>query len=269
MQSVDAEAATISLVSFLRERPARLFYNASMSNVGQLVTPEPQPLRRSVAVMQPYFFPYAGYFRLFAAAETFVIFDDVQFPRRGRVHRCQVPRQDGAMEWLTLPLARHSRETMINDLAFAPGARDILDQRLTRLRWLSAGSGPWADRVRAHLQGPLDSVVGFLEAGLRLVAEALDLQPRIVRSSGFALDSHLRGQDRVIALVHALKGSTYVNPPGGRALYQAEAFNRTGLELKFLVPYTGDGGSVLPTLVAAPTKSLRAQFRQQTQFLDG
>jgi hypothetical protein len=219
--------------------------------------------------MQPYFFPYAGYFRLLAAAETFVIFDDVQFPRRGRVHRCQIRRLDGAMEWLTLPLARLSRETMICDLAFAPGARDILNQRLTRLRWLSAGRGPWADRVRAHLQSPLGSVVDFLEVGLRLVAEALDLQPRIVRSSSFALDSSLRGQDRVIALVHALKGRTYVNPPGGRALYQAEAFSGAGLELKFLAPYSGDGGSILTALVAAPAESLAAQVRQQTQFLDG
>lgn len=239
-----------------------------MSNADQLIISESRPPRASVAVMQPYFFPYAGYFRLFAAAETFVIFDDVQFPRRGRVHRCQVPGPDGVMEWLTLPLARHPRKTLIRDLAFAAAAREILDQRLTRLRWLFNGRGPWADRVRAHLQGPLDSVVSFLEAGLRLVAEAVDLQPRLVRSSSFALDSRLRGQDRVIALVRALRGRTYVNAPGGRALYQVEAFSRAGLELKFLVPYAGDGGSILPTLVTASTESLRAQFRWQPQLLD-
>jgi hypothetical protein len=37
--------------------------------------------------MQPYFVPYAGYFRLFAASDLFVIYDCVQFPRRGWVHR--------------------------------------------------------------------------------------------------------------------------------------------------------------------------------------
>jgi len=80
--------------------------------------------RDAVAVMQPYFYPYAGYFRLLAAAEIFVIFDDVQFPRRGRVHRCEVPRPVGgsnsALEWLTLPLARQPRDTLIKDLASQP-----------------------------------------------------------------------------------------------------------------------------------------------------
>lgn len=230
---------------------------------GKLLTIDPycSPSPGTVAVMQPYFFPYAGYFRLVAVAETFVIFDDVQFPRRGRVHRCEIPGPSGAMEWLTLPLARQPRDTMIKDLAFAAGARDTLDRRLTRLRWLAGARGPWADRVRAHLHGPLDNVVDFLETGLRLVAQALDLQPRMVRSSSIWVDSKLRGQERVIALVQALNGRTYVNAPGGRALYQAEAFSRSGLELKFLVPYAGDGGSILPALVADATESLRAQFR--------
>jgi len=221
------------------------------------------PHRASVAVMQPYFFPYVGYFRLLAAAETFVIFDDVQFPRRGRVHRCEVPGPHGALEWLTLPLARQPRETLIKDIVFTAGARDILDQRLKRLCWLADARGPWADRVRAHLYRPLDNLVGFLEAGLRLVAEALDLRPRIVRSSSFAVDPHLCGQDRVIALVHRLGGRTYVNAPGGRALYQDEAFSRAGLELKFLVPFAGSGCSILPALVTDVNNALKAQFHHR------
>ena len=76
-----------------------------------------------VAVMQPYFYPYAGYFRLLAAANTFVIFDDVQFPRRGRVHRCEVPGPGRRSEWLTLPLAGTPRDVLIGNLTFAAAAR--------------------------------------------------------------------------------------------------------------------------------------------------
>jgi len=75
--------------------------------------------RRRVAVMQPYFFPYAGYFRLFTHVDEFVIFDCVQFPRRGRVHRCEFVAANGTLEWLTLPLARQSRDVLIRDLEFA------------------------------------------------------------------------------------------------------------------------------------------------------
>ena len=60
----------------------------------------------TVAVMQPYFIPYAGYFRLFAASDLFVIYDCVQFPRRGWVHRNRLLDRSGKLRWLTLPLDR-------------------------------------------------------------------------------------------------------------------------------------------------------------------
>jgi WbqC-like protein family len=208
--------------------------------------------------MQPYFFPYAGYFRLLAAADTFVIFDDVQFPRRGRVHRCEAPGPAGALEWLTLPLARQPHDILIKDLAFAGDARAIFDRRLQRLPWLVNARGPWAEKVRVHLNGPLDDVVGFLERGIRLVADALGLQPRLVRSSALGIDRSLRAQDRVIAIVRALNAHSYINAPGGRTLYHAEAFHRHGLDLRFLAPYTGDHASILPALVGGDIAALRA-----------
>jgi len=218
--------------------------------------------------MQPYFFPYAGYFRLLAAADTFVIFDDVQFPRRGRVHRCEIPGPGGAPEWLTLPLARKPRDTSIENLAFAANARAVLDRRLARLPWLADARGPWAERLRAHLYGPLDDVVGFLQDGIVLAAEALNLRPRLLRSSSLGIDRRLRGAQRVIAIVQALNGRTYINASGGRALYHASAFERRGLELKFLVPYPGPTGSILPTLVSGDLAALRAEIRQTTRLAD-
>ena len=76
----------------------------------------------TVAVMQPYFMPYAGYFRLFAAADVFVLFDCVQFPRRGWVHRNRFATAAGHLDWLTLPLLKCPRETRIDELAFAPAS---------------------------------------------------------------------------------------------------------------------------------------------------
>jgi WbqC-like protein family len=222
-----------------------------------------EPSRGTFAVMQPYFFPYAGYYRLLAAAETFVIFDDVQFPRRGRVHRCQVPGPDGTLEWLTLPLARQPRNTAIRDLAFPAGARATLDRRLARLSWLHHAKGPWADPLRAHLLGSLERPCAFLETGVRLVAEALELRPRLICSSTLQIDRCLRGTDRIIAIGRALGGRTYINAPGGRALYEVAPFREAGMELRFLTPYAGPSGSVLPAL-AGDIDALRAEIRRST-----
>ncbi|WP_444430711.1 WbqC family protein [Rhodobacter capsulatus] len=73
----------------------------------------------TVAVMQPYFFPYGGYYRLLAAADVFVILDCVQFPRRGRVHRSSLP---GAGRWITLPLEPAPRDSLISAMRLAPDA---------------------------------------------------------------------------------------------------------------------------------------------------
>jgi WbqC-like protein family len=225
-----------------------------------------EPSRGTFAVMQPYFFPYAGYFRLLAATETFVIFDDVQFPRRGRVHRCEVPGPDGSLEWLTLPLARQPRDTLIGDIAFASGARGLLDRRLARLPWLARASGPWAERVRAHLRGPLERPSAFLEAGIRLAAEALELRPRFIRSSTIGIDRSLRGARRILAIGEALGGRTYINAPGGRALYDVAAFRGEGIDLKFLAPYAGPPGSILPALMG-DLDALRIEVLRSTSIV--
>src|SRR5512132_3183919 len=201
-----------------------------MKSESNVRSPEHPPLGKSIAVMQPYFFPYAGYFRLFATVDEFVIFDCVQFPRRGRVHRTEVPGPSGKIEWLTLPLAAHPRQVLIDRLTFAAGARASFDQRLSRLTWVESAKGPAAEQVRAFLHAPLSSVIDYLENGVRLVANLLRLTIPTVRSSALKIAPSVRGQDRVIEIAKALGAARYVNAPGGRALYDPQSFQRAGME---------------------------------------
>ena len=212
---------------------------------------------KRVAVMQPYFLPYAGYFRLFAAVDEFVVFDCVQFPRRGRVHRTEIPGPAGTTDWLTLPLARQPRDTPIHALRFAADARATLDARLAALPWLAAGQGPLAAETRAMLRAPLADVVGFLEDSLVRVAGQLGFAPAMRRSSSLGIDPQLHGQQRVIAIARAVGATHYLNPSGGRALYDAAAFAAAGLVLEFLTPYRGDHTRMLPALVQATPEALR------------
>jgi hypothetical protein len=214
--------------------------------------------RGVVAVMQPYFFPYAGYYRLLAAAETFVVFDDAQFTRRGRVHRCEVPGPSGAVEWLTLPLERQPQSTAIRDLRFAANARETFDARLARLSWLRGARGPLADSLLACLSGPFDSPCAFVTATLRFVAEALELPARIVLASELAVAPTTDRVERIAALVRAVGGREYLNAPGGRALYTADAFAHYGLALRFLDPYTGRYPHMASALAAEDAAALRA-----------
>jgi len=214
---------------------------------------------KRIAVMQPYFFPYAGYFRLFAQVDEFVLFDCVQFPRTGRVHRSEV----APGSWLTLPLARQSREVLIRDLQFATDARSEFDRRLAALPWLAQARGEAADRLREYLHSPLAGVVDFLEDGLRLVNSALGIDTPIVRSSTLPIAAALRGQDRILAIAAARGARTYVNPPGGRALYQPQDFAAAGLELEFLPEYEGPHRHLLPELARGGAAAIAAELERR------
>lgn len=211
--------------------------------------------------MQPYFFPYAGYFRLLAGVDEFVVYDCVQFPRRGRVHRCQVPAAGGGENWLTLPLQPQARDVRIDQIRFPDDARAELDARLARLPWLAAGMGPHADAVRAHLYGhALGDVVDFLVDGLRLVAGIAGIDVPMRRSSSLGLPTSLRGQDRILAICESTGADAYLNAPGGRELYSPEAFAAAGVALEFLPEYTGSFVHLLPALVRVDARALRADI---------
>lgn len=210
-----------------------------------------------IAVMQPYLYPYAGYFRLMAASDVFVILDDVQFMRRGRVHRCEMMPQ----RWLTLPLQYAPISARIVDLQWHSDARNLLDQRLRAYRIPRTALTPTANAVCRHLYGPLTNICDFLECGLEIVRKALRLNCRIIRSSNLDIDSSLHGKERVIAIVHALGGKTYVNLPGGKMLYNQDAFNSAGLALKFLPLYSGPYVHLLKALLAEDIVGLEADVR--------
>lgn len=212
---------------------------------------------RTVAVMQPYFFPYAGYFRLFAVSDVFVIFDCVQFPRRGRVHRTHIGGTFEEPIWLTLPIARQARDILIRDVALAPGAEAEFRRRLERFRWITEARGPCAGTIREFLENPFSPVIDYLERGLRMVADLLDFNVELVRSSTFAFEAALRSQDRVIAVAAAAGARRYVNPPGGRMLYDSARFTKADIELCFLSPYTGRFGNMLHALLTETPEVIR------------
>jgi hypothetical protein len=214
----------------------------------------------TIAIMQPYFVPYAGYFRLFAAADRFVIYDCVQFPRRGWVHRNRLPDAAGRLHWLTLPLAKAPREARIDALGFAADAEARLDAALERFPALRAANDDGAELMSlVRAIGQADPV-GYLERLLQVICRRLGLERPMLRSSTLGIDPSLHGEARILAICAALGARRYVNSPGGRALYDAERFARRGVELRFLDDYPGSTASILYRLLTEPVDALRREI---------
>jgi len=214
--------------------------------------------------MQPYFVPYAGYFRLFAAADVVVMFDCVQFPRRGWVHRNRLPTSDQTTEWFTLPIAKAPRSALISELLFPPDARARMEAMIPRYPLLAQARRSGNPLVERILTLGTTDVAAYLTDLVRDVARMLGLERNLVRSSMLDIPADLRAQDRVIAIAKRLGATHYVNAPGGRELYDAPAFAAAGLDLTFLTPYAGRMDSILTRLLTEETPALAAEIVRET-----
>jgi len=212
-----------------------------------------------ISIMQPYFLPYAGYFRLMHGVDVFVVYDIAQFPRAGWVHRNRLRRTDGGLDWLTLPLARAPLDTSIGGMAFHPQA-----DRLWRERWkkFPACRAPVGDATRVAEQafGLTGPVVEYLCRTLKTAAGLLGFDVPFVRASSLAIPALPDRLERLAAICRELGATEYVNSPGGRELYDPREFARFGIEVRFLPPYRGEETSILQRLQDEPVAAIRREI---------
>jgi hypothetical protein len=187
-----------------------------------------------LAIMQPYFFPYIGYFQLIAAADTFIVYDNVKYTKKGWINRNRLLR-NGESVVFSLPLKKDSDGLDVRERSLASD--------LDRDKLLNAISGaykraPFFDETFRLVSGVVRfeelNLFRFLHNCLKRTCEHLGICTRIVVSSDVGIDHTLRGQEKVIALCEALRATTYLNPIGGVELYSSETFAGKGIALRFL-----------------------------------
>ena len=219
----------------------------------------------TVAVMQPYFVPYAGYFRLFAASDLFVIYDCVQFPRRGWVHRNRLVDARGVERWVTLPFAKAPQQVLIRDLRFAHDASELLAARLRPFR-LEAEDCE-VQRILAATREIQGGPIDYLERLLKSVVIYLGLPWSVMRSSTLEVPAAIRGQERILEIARRVGAARYVNAPGGTKLYDHNAFADAGMELCFLDRYPGPSSSILTRLIEESRDSLVRDIHKATKYM--
>lgn len=217
---------------------------------------------RTVAIMQPYFAPYAGYWRLLAGADLFVIYDCVQFPRRGWVHRNRLTDAQGELQWLTLPLQHAPFDARIDEIAFADDAAARMAERQRAFPALRDPSKAVADFL--HAAPFAGGLADYLTAQIVRARDMLGFDCEVVRSSTLDIAPELRAQDRILAILGAVGGRRYLNAPGGRDLYAAADFAARGFTLQFLPDWQGGYESVLQRLADTEPAQLRGEILAQT-----
>ena len=190
-----------------------------------------------VAIMQPYFFPYIGYFQLMDAVDLFVFYDDAQFMKGGWVNRNRILHK-GQAAWWTCPIVREDFRLPICERRYATSdaQRESLQGKLEGAYRRAPCYADTMPLIAGHLAFEDDRVSAFNQAHLKGLASTLGITCRFETSSTIEHDRTLSGQDRVIELCKRVGATHYFNASGGRALYDAAAFADAGMALSFVEP---------------------------------
>lgn len=190
------------------------------------------------AIMQPYFFPYIGYFQLINAADVFVIYDDVTYRKGGWINRNFILGND-APQRLTLQLSGASSFKLINEISLGGKL-----EKLIRTIDQSYRRAPCYSDVRPLIAeifaDDTDNLAEFLSRSLRKLCDYIGINTDLRLSSAIDKNSELRAADKVVAICHALGAEEYINAVGGRELYDHEFFAQQGLKLWFLESGAGE-----------------------------
>lgn len=188
-----------------------------------------------VAVEQPYFLPYIGYWQLLNAVDIFVILDDVNYIKRGFINRNSI-LVDGKSYRFSIPVKGASQNRLIMDTRLC--FEDKEKKRFLARIECAYGRAPQFSSVYSLMSDIInnddDDLTGFIQYSLTAIAKYLGITTEIVKSSDMNKDNSLTGQERIIEICKQIKADTYINPTGGRYLYDKVSFNKENINLFFL-----------------------------------
>lgn len=189
-----------------------------------------------IAIMQPYIFPYIGYFQLINAVDKFVIYDNIQFTKKGWINRNRL-LLNGKDEYFTLPLKSDSDFLNVNDRELST---DWLKEKTKVLNKIKENykKAPYFNEVYNLVESNFNfesfNLFDFILNALKNTLNYLFIKTEIVISSTLAINHSLKAEEKVIAICKELNAETYLNPIGGIELYSKEHFLNEGIKLNFI-----------------------------------
>lgn len=230
-----------------------------------------------LAINQPYFLPYIGYFQLIAAADEFIVYDNLKYTKKGWINRNRLLRNGEAVTFsLPLKSAPDHLDIGVRELAADFSASALLNQ----IKGAYA-KAPHYDAVMPLIVDIMNhadrNLFGFVHHSLARVCAYLEVMTPIVISSNVPIDHSLKSESKVLAVCEARGADTYLNAIGGTELYNRDNFANRGIELKFLksqsMPYQQFGAnfvpwlSILDVMMFCPLESIQKQLATGYEFV--
>ena len=207
-----------------------------------------------LAIMQPYFFPYIGYFQLMHAVDQFVVYDNVEYTKKGWINRNRI-LVNGEDAYITLPLKKDSDYLMVKERFLADSWPADRIKMLNRIRE-SYRKAPEFNVIFPFIEQCIlfdqTNLFDFIFNSLKVLQRILNIDTQLKIASTIPVDHALKAEKKVIAINNAIGADEYINPIGGVALYSKETFGKEGIRLHFIktghVEYSQHTPYFLPNL---------------------
>jgi len=185
-----------------------------------------------LAIMQPYLFPYIGYWQLINAVDVFVIFDDVSYIKKGYINRNSI-LLNGQGQRITLELIGASQNKLINEIEIRGNSKKIL-----RTIELSYSKAPYFKEIFPIIEEILNqeekNLAKFIGYSLEKISNYLKIDTKFLYSSSIKKDNSLKAQNKILDICSKLDAKNYINTIGGVNLYDEDRFKKEGIDLNFL-----------------------------------
>jgi len=189
-----------------------------------------------LAIMQPYFFPYIGYFQLINAVDVFVVYDNIQFTKRGWINRNRI-LADGKDIIFTIPIKKDSDYLDVKQRELSKSF-GIESGKIVRKIKATYQKTPFYNDVMPIIEECFrcDSfnLFDFIYSSIKLLIQFFQIDTEIIISSSIDIDHNLKSQEKVLAICENLDADIYINAIGGQHLYSTETFCNRSIELNFI-----------------------------------
>lgn len=188
-----------------------------------------------IGIMQPYFFPYLGYWQLMNVVDKYVIYDDVNYIKGGWINRNRI-LSNGQATYFNLGLKGASPNKLINEIDINSDEK-IIAKNLRKIEGCYC-KAPFFNEVfpliKLIMENKSTNLASFLIFSIKTIAKYLDIKTEFFVSSDLYKNNLLRGSDKVISICKELKASEYYNAIGGISLYSFEEFEKYDIKLRFI-----------------------------------
>lgn len=188
-----------------------------------------------LGIMQPYFFPYIGYYQLINAVDKYVIYDDVNFIKGGWINRNRI-LMNGEDKMINLQMHGSSPNKLINEVELLGNPN--YNRKLLRTIENCYNKSPYFQQVFLLVENIINqdekNMAKYLEYSIKMVCDYLSINTEIIVSSTINKNNSLKGQEKVIEICRVLGADEYINAIGGQELYSRKDFFQQNIKISFL-----------------------------------